>query len=146
MGFTLDSSTGWVLASSKVAPAGTIQNWVVLVPSFPVRTSTRLASMACLASPPERYAFASTARVAARFLRFSFGSTLPTMTTFESASCCRRWATSSSTALQVLSTRHGLTGLGNSHSLNLLAVGGGGGGGGGFSTFTVAEPELFKPR
>jgi hypothetical protein len=39
-----------------------------------------------------------------------------------------------------------LAGFGKSHSLSLLAVGGGGGGGGGFSTLTVVDDELFKPR
>jgi hypothetical protein len=46
-------------------------------------------------------------------------------------------------ALQVLSTRHGFTLLGNSHSLSLLASGGGGGG---FSTVTWAEFEAVRPR
>ena len=58
------------------------------------------------------------------------------MTSLASGSCCSRWATSSSTALQVLSTRHGFTLLGKSHSLSLLASGGGGGG---FSTVTWLE-------
>src|SRR5258705_3297920 len=99
-----------------------------------------LASIACLASPPERYALELTPRSAARFLRFSVGSALPTITSLASGSRCKRRATSSSTALQVLSTRHGFTLLGNSHSLNLLACGGGGGG---FSTVTwVAAVEV----
>ena len=50
------------------------------------------------------------------------------MTSFASASCCRRRATSSRMALQVLSTRHGFILFGKSHWLNLLDFGGGGGG------------------
>src|SRR6516225_9651766 len=103
----------------------------------------RLGSIPCLASPPDRYAFESTARSAARFLRFSLGSAFPTMTSLASASCCRRCATSSRTALQVLSTRHGFTLFGKSQELNLLASGGGGGG---FSTFTCVEPCAVRPR
>src|SRR6202007_2119279 len=103
----------------------------------------RLASMAFLASPPERYAFESTARSAARFGRFSLGSALPTITSFASASCCRRSATSSRIALQVLSTRHGFFSFGKSHWLSLLAFGGGGGG---FSTVTCDEEFAVSPR
>src|SRR5207248_4072177 len=127
----------------KVAPAGTTQYSAVLVPTLPVRTSIRLASMACLASPPDKYAFESTARSAARFLRFSPDSALPTMTSLASGSCCSRAATSSRMALQVLSTRQGFLTLGNSHSLSLLASGGGGGG---FSTVTWVELEAVRPR
>ena len=65
------------------------------------------------------------------------------MTSLASGSCCSRAATSSSTALQVLSTRQGLTLLGNSHSLSLLACGGGGGG---TSTVTWLEPVAVRPR
>jgi hypothetical protein len=46
-------------------------------------------------------------------------------------------------ALQVLSTRHGFTLLGKSHSLSLLASGGGGGG---FSTITWLELLAVRPR
>ena len=49
-------------------------------------------------------------------------------------------------ALQVLSTRHGFTLLGNSHSLSLLDCGGGGGGGGGFSTVTWVEAVEVRLR
>ena len=52
-------------------------------------------------------------------------------------------ATSSRMALQVLSTRHGFTLLGKSHSLSLLASGGGGGG---FSTVTGLELLAVRPR
>src|SRR5437879_2511834 len=103
----------------------------------------RVASMACLASPPERYAFEFRARSAARFLRFSVGSALPTITSFASASCCIRRATSSRIALQVLSTRQGFFSFGKSHWLSLLALGGGGGG---FSTVTCDEEFAVKPR
>src|SRR6202043_2265628 len=96
----------------------------------------------CLASPPVRYAFELRARSAARFFRFSVGSALPTTTTFASASCCRRRATSSRMALQVLSTRHGFFGFGKSHWLSLLAFGGGGGG---FSTVTCVDEFAFRP-
>ena len=99
--------------------------------------------MACLASPPDRYALELTARSPARFLRFSSGPELPTITSLASGSCCKRWATSSSTALQVLSTRHGFTLLGKSHSLSLLASGGGGGG---TSTVTWDELDAVRPR
>src|SRR5215470_10144340 len=134
---------GSVPAESKFAPAGTTQDSAVLVLPLPVRVSMRLASMACLASPPVRYAFEFSARSAARFLRFSLGSALPTMTSFASASCCRRRATSSRIALQVLSTRHGFFVFGKSHWLSLLAFGGGGGG---FSTATCAEEFAVRPR
>src|SRR6201993_2252587 len=103
----------------------------------------RLGSIPCFASPPERYAFESTARSAARFLRFSVGSALPTMTSLASGSCRSRRATSSRMALQVLSTRQGLFLFGKSHWLSLLAFGGGGGG---FSTVTGADALLVKPR
>src|SRR6266478_8484221 len=103
----------------------------------------RLASIACLASPPERYALELTPRSAARFLRFSVGSALPTITSLASGSRCKRRATSSSIALQVLSTRHGFTLLGKSHSLSLLDCGGGGGG---TSTVTVLELAAVRPR
>src|SRR5438128_682226 len=103
----------------------------------------RLASIPCFASPPDRYGLESTARSAARFLRFSAGSWLPTITSLESGSCCKRWATSSSTALQVLSTRHGFFSLGKSQELSLLACGGGGGG---TSMVTVEEAGVFKLR
>src|SRR5690348_17032953 len=117
-----------------------------MVPALPVLVSMRLASMACLASPPERYALALTARSAAIFLRFSVGSALPTMTNRLSAFCCRFLATSSRMALHSLSTRQGLpifAILEKSHSLSLLACGGGGGG---TSTVTGVEPEAVKPR
>src|SRR5579863_585694 len=105
----------------------------------------RLASIPNRASPPVRYAFALTARSAARFLRSSAGSTLPTMTSLLSAFCCRFLATSSRIALQVLSTRHGFTGFGKSHWLSLVACGAGGGGG--FSTVTcVVAGGDFRPR
>src|SRR6185312_12858408 len=139
----MDSSTVSVPGAEKVAPAGTTQYSAVLVPALPVRTSIRLASMACLASPPDRYALELTARSPARFLRFSPGSALPTITSLASGSCCSRAATSSSIALQVLSTRQGLTLLGKSHSLNLLASGGGGGG---TSTVTWVEAGAVRPR
>ena len=71
---------------------------------------------------------------------------LPTTTSLASGSCCSLAATSSSMALQVLSTRHGFLALGYSHSFSLLACGGGGGGGGGLFTVTVLEAEAFKPR
>jgi len=87
----------------------------------------------------ERYAFEFRARSAARFLRFSVGSALPTITSFASASCCIRRATSSRIALQVLSTRHGFFSFGKSHWLSLLVLGGGGGG---FSTVTCDEESL----
>ena len=74
------------------------------------------------------------------------GRQLPTTTSLASGSCCSLAATSSSIALQVLSTRHGFLTLGYSHSLSLLACGGGGGGGGGLFTVTVAEDDAFKPR
>src|SRR5579862_7871173 len=142
--FTFDSSTVSVPDPEKVAPAGTTQYSAVLVPALPVRTSIRLGSIPCLASPPVRYALEFTARSAARFLRLSDGSELPTMTSLLSGFCCRFFATSSRIALQVLSTRHGFTLLGKSHSLNLLACGGGGGG---TSTFTVAEEAgAVRPR
>src|SRR5678815_3354239 len=100
--------------------------------------------MFCLASPPERYAFELTARSAARFLNFfSASSAKPTITSLVSASCCKRRATSSKTALQVLSTLHGFFGFGNSHSLSLLDCGGGGGG---TSTLTCVEPAAVSPR
>src|SRR5258705_1000929 len=102
-----------------------------------------LASIACLASPPERYALELTARSAARFLRLSVGSALPTITSLASGSRCKRRATSSRMALQVLSTRHGFTLLGNSHSLSLLDCGGGGGG---FSTVTWVEAVEVRLR
>src|SRR5580693_9216247 len=124
----MDSSTGCVPSPGKVAPAGTIQNSEVMLPALPVLGSMRLASMACFASPPERYALPSTARSAARFLRFSVGSALPTITSLLSAFCCRFLATSSRIALQVLSTRQGFFSLGKSHWLSLAAFGGGGGG------------------
>jgi hypothetical protein len=53
-----------------------------------VRVSMRLGSMFCFASPPEMYAFTLSARSAARFLRFSFGSAFPTTTSLASGSCC----------------------------------------------------------
>src|SRR6202008_1472515 len=68
---------------------------------------------------------------------------LPTTTSLASGSCCSLPATSSSIALQVLSTRHGFTLFGYSHSFSLVACGGGGGG---FSTVTVLEVEAVKPR
>src|SRR5712692_8206996 len=139
----MDSSTVAVPEPETVAPAGTTQYSAVLVPALPVRTSIRVASMACLASPPDRYALELTARSPARFLRFSPGSALPTMTSLASGSCCSRWATSSRMALHVLSTRHGFTLLGKSHSLSLLASGGGGGG---TSTVTVLELAAVRPR
>src|SRR5277367_3668139 len=139
------SSTGCVPSPENVAPAGTIQYSVVLVPPLPVRVSMRLGSMPSCASPLVRYAFESTARSAARFLRFSDGSALPTMTSLLSAFCCRFLATSSRMALQVLSTRQGFFSLGKSHWLSLLACGAGGGGG--FSTVTcVVAAGDFNPR
>ena len=140
---TLDSSTDSVPEPEKDAPAGTTQYSAVLVPALPVRTSIRLASIACLASPPDKYALELTARSPARFLRFSPDSALPTITSLASGSCCSREATSSRTALQVLSTRQGFTLLGNSHSLNLLASGGGGGG---TSTVTCVDAGVARPR
>src|SRR5207302_7060695 len=107
------------------------------MPPLPARTSIRLGSMPCLASPPVRYALESTARSAARFLRFSAGSALPTMISLLSGFCCRFFATSSKTALQVLSTLQGFFSLGKSHWLSFDAWGGGGGG---FSTVTCVEP------
>src|SRR5580693_8988730 len=142
----MDSSTGCVPSPGKVAPAGTIQNSEVMLPALPVLGSMRLASMACFASPPERYALPSTARSAARFLRFSVGSALPTITSLLSAFCCRFLATSSRIALHSLSTRHGFPIFAifeKSHSLNLLACGGGGGG---TSTVTWLDAEAVKPR
>ena len=69
----------------------------------------------------------------------SFGLGVPTTTSLASGSCCSFSATSSSSALQVLSTRHGFLTFGYSHSFTLVACGGGGGGGGGFSTVTDAR-------
>src|SRR5258708_13052520 len=57
--------------------------------------------------------------------------------------CCRFFATSSKTALQVLSTLQGFFSLGKSHWLSLEAWGGGGGG---FSTITCVEPCAVRPR
>ena len=70
MALTAASSTGCVSPALKVAPAGTTQYSAFLPPPLPVRTSIRLESMFCLASPPDRYAFELTARSAARFLNF----------------------------------------------------------------------------
>jgi len=123
IGFTFVSSTGAVvLASGKVAPAGTIHCSEVAVPAFPVRVSMRLGSTFCFASPPEMYAFTSTARSPARFLRLSFGPAFPTTTSLASESLCKLSATSSSAALHVLSTRHGLLTLGYAHSFTLNLV------------------------
>jgi len=145
IGFTFVSSTGAVvLASGKVAPAGTIHCSEVAVPAFPVRVSMRLGSTFCFASPPEMYAFTSTARSPARFLRLSFGPAFPTTTSLASESFCKLSATSSSVALHVLSTPPRLLTLGYAHSFTLVACGGGGGGG--FSIVTVLEVEADKPR
>src|SRR6202795_2305671 len=114
-----------------------------MVPPLPVCTSMRLGSIPCLASPPTRYALELRARSAARFLRFSVGSALPTMTSLLSGFCCRFLATSSKMALQVLSTRQGFFSLGKSHWLSLDAFGGGGGG---FSTVTCVVAWPVRPR
>src|ERR1035438_1584077 len=103
----------------------------------------RLGSMFCFASPPETYAFTLSPRSPARFLRFSAGSAFPTTTSLASGSCCNLSATSSSSALQVLSTRHGFLRFGYWHSFTLTACGGAGGG---FSTVTELEVEAVKPR
>src|SRR5208283_528942 len=85
----------------------------------------------------------SPARFLCLDLAISFGSALPTTTSLASGSCCNLSATSSSAALQVLSTRHGFFSFGYVHSFTLLACGGGGGG---FSTVTVLVVEAVKPR
>src|ERR1035438_1254523 len=103
-----------------------------------------LGSMFCFASPPETYAFTLSARSAAKFLRFSFGSAFPTTTSLASGSCCSLSATSSSSALQVLSTRHSFFTFGYWHSFTLVASGAAGGGG--FSTVTELVAETFNPR
>src|SRR5262249_17628081 len=99
--------------------------------------------MPCLASPPDRYALELTDRSPLRFLRFSLGAEKPTITRVESGSCFKRDATSSSTALQVLSTRHGFALFGKSQELSLLHCGGGGGG---TSTLTWVEACAVRPR
>src|ERR1700730_2820769 len=98
--------------------------------------------MPCLASPPVRYALESTARSAARFLRFSAGSALPTMISWLAAFCCRFFATSSTTPLRECSAGHSCFSLGKSHWLSFDAWGGGGGG---FSTVTCVEPCAVRP-
>ena len=99
--------------------------------------SMRLGSMACLASPPERYALELKARSAARFLRFSLWLGVADDDQLRVRFLLQAQSHSSRIALQVLSTRHGFFAFGKSHWLSLLAFGGGGGG------FTVTWDEAF---
>src|SRR3954466_13055895 len=106
----------------------------------------RLGSICCFASPPDKYPFEFTARSAAYLAEFvlsTAGSPCPTMTSLESASRCKRSATSSRMALQVLSTREGrFLSMLNWQEFSWLACGGGGG------TSTVTEVLVFaeSPR